>query len=120
MILDIIAGVVSGMLGAMGFGGGGVLILYLTLYKDMPQISSQGINLIFFIPSAILAIILHIKNKLIDKKAALIYMGYGLIGVVLGFLLLNRLEDRTLRIIFAVMLIAVGAKELFFSKKKED
>ena len=46
-------------------------------------------------------------------------MGYGLIGVVLGFLLLNRLEDRTLRIIFAVMLIAVGAKELFFSKKKE-
>ena len=113
MILDIIAGVVSGILGAMGFGGGGVLILYLTLYKDMPQISSQGINLIFFIPSAILAIILHIKNKLID-------MGYGLIGVVLGFLLLNRLEDRTLRIIFAVMLIAVGAKELFFSKKKED
>ena len=41
MILDIIAGTVSGILGAMGFGGGGILILYLTLYKDMPQAVSN-------------------------------------------------------------------------------
>ena len=119
MILDIIAGTVSGILGAMGFGGGGILILYLTLYKDMPQAVSQGINLIFFIPSAILAIIFHIKNKLIDKKTALTYIGYGLIGVALGFFLLNRLEDKTLRIIFAVILILVGAKDLLLPKKKK-
>ena len=85
----------------------------------MPQAVSQGINLIFFIPSAILAIIFHIKNDLIDKKAALTYIGYGLIGVALGFFLLNRLEDRTLRIIFAVILILVGAKDLLLPKKKK-
>lgn len=118
MILDIIAGIVSGILGAMGFGGGGILILYLTLYKNLPQTVSQGINLIFFIPSAVLAIVFHCKNKLIDKKAALIYIGYGLIGVVLGFLLLNHLNDKTLRIIFAVILIAVGIKGLFVPQKK--
>lgn len=119
MILDVIAGIVSGILGAMGFGGGGILILYLTLYKDMPQVVSQGINLLFFIPSAALAVIMHVKNKLIDKKAALAYIAYGLIGVALGYLLLNRLDDKTLRTIFAVMLIAVGAKELLFTKKKD-
>lgn len=119
MILDIIAGIVSGILGAMGFGGGGILILYLTLYKNMPQTVSQGINLIFFIPSAVLAIIFHVKNKLIDKKAALTYIGYGLIGVVLGFLLLDRLNDKTLRIIFAVILIAVGAKDLLIPSKEK-
>ncbi len=119
MMLDFIAGIVSGILGAMGFGGGGILILYLTLYKGLPQAASQGINLLFFIPSAVLAIIFHIKNKLIDKKAALTYIGYGLIGVALGFHLLNRLEDKTLRIIFAVILIAVGAKDLLFSLKNK-
>ena len=119
MILDIIAGIVSGILGAMGFGGGGILILYLTLYKDMPQVVSQGVNLLFFIPSATLAVVMHIKNKLIDKKAALVYLAYGLVGVAFGYLLLNRLDDKTLRTIFAVMLIAVGAKELLFSKKKD-
>ncbi len=119
MILDIIAGIISGILGAMGFGGGGILILYLTMYKDMPQVVSQGINLLFFIPSATLAVVMHIKNKLIDKKTALVYIAYGLVGVAFGYLLLNRLDDKTLRTIFAVMLIAVGAKELLFSKKKE-
>ena len=63
MILDIIAGIISGALGAMGFGGGGILILYLTLYRNLPQTASQGINLLFFIPSAVLAIIFHIKNN---------------------------------------------------------
>ena len=45
-------------------------------------------------------------------------IGCGLIGVVLGFLLLDRLEDKTLRIIFAVILILVGAKDLLLPKKK--
>ena len=117
MILDIIAGIVSGILGAMGFGGGGILILYLTLYKNMPQVVSQGINLLFFIPSALLALVFHIKNKLIDKKATLFYIGCGLIGVAIGFLLLNRLEDKTLRTIFAIILIAVGAKDLLIPTK---
>ena len=47
------------------------------------------------------------------------YIGYGLLGVALGFFLLNRLEDRTLRIIFAVILILVGAKDLLLPKKKK-
>ncbi len=119
MIPDIIAGIVSGMLGAMGFGGGGILILYLTLYKGIPQTAAQGINLMFFIPSAVLAVFFHIKNKLIDKKNALQYIGLGLIGVALGFLLLEKMNDRTLRIIFAVMLITVGLRELFFSNKEK-
>ncbi len=119
MILDITAGIVSGMLGAMGFGGGGILILYLTLYKDIPQTAAQGINLIFFIPSAALAIFFHIKNKLIDKRIAFQYIGFGLVGVALGFLLLEKLNDQTLRIIFAVILIIVGLKELFSGGKEK-
>lgn len=117
MIVDIIAAAISGILGAMGFGGGGVLILYLSLYKNLPQTQAQGINLIFFIPSAVLAVILHIKHRLIDKKSALYNIGLGLIGVLIGFLLLDRFDEKILRIIFAVMLTAVGLKNLFFDKK---
>lgn len=116
MIINILAGIVSGMLGAMGFGGGGILILYLTLCRNISQINAQGINLLFFIPSATLAIIFHIKNKLIDKRTALQYIGFGLIGVVLGFLLLEKLNDDILRIFFAIILIIVGLKDLFFKK----
>lgn len=117
MIADILAGIFSGLLGAMGFGGGGILILYLTLYKDLSQVNAQGINLIFFIPSAVLAVILHTKNKLIKWKTALKYILLGLIGVAIGFFVMNKLDDNILRKIFSVILIFMGLKELFLNNK---
>lgn len=113
MIADIIAGILSGMLGAMGFGGGGILILYLTLYKDVPQLAAQGINLIFFIPSAALAVILHTRNHLIEWKTALKYILFGLAGVAVGLIILNRIDEKLIRKIFAGLLIFMGIKELF-------
>ncbi|MCQ2483778.1 MAG: sulfite exporter TauE/SafE family protein [Clostridia bacterium] len=117
MILNIIAGVLSGILGAMGFGGGGILILYLTMFRNLPQLNAQGINLIFFIPSAVLALVLHTKNKLIDWKTAFKYIGYGLVGVILGFIFLKFIEENTVRKIFSVILILMGLKELFSKNK---
>ena len=44
----LLAGLFSGIIGAMGLGGGAVLIIYLSVFTDMPQLEAQGINLIFF------------------------------------------------------------------------
>ena len=52
----LLAGLFSGIIGAMGLGGGAVLIIYLSVFTDMPQLEAQGINLIFFIPIAIAAL----------------------------------------------------------------
>ena len=118
MITDIIAGFVSGALGAMGFGGGGVLIIYLTLYKNIPQLTAQGINLIFFIPSAIIAIVKHNKNKLIEWNVSLPYIICGIIGVTAGYFLINFLDETILRKLFSLVLITVGLKDLLIKKKK--
>lgn len=117
MILDIIAGIFSGIVGAMGFGGGGILILYLTMVRHIPQLNAQGINLIFFIPSAILALVQHTKNKLIDWKKAVKYVVFGLIGVAAGFMFLRVTEETTIRYIFSVILILMGLKELLSKNK---
>lgn len=113
MTADIIAGVLSGMLGAMGFGGGGILILYLSLYRNLPQLTAQGINLIFFIPSALLAVLMHSKNHLIEWKTAVKYILFGLIGVGIGFILLKFVNENVVRKLFSVLLIYMGIKELF-------
>ena len=117
MIADIIAGFLSGIIGAMGFGGGGILILYLTLYRNIPQLNAQGINLIFFIPSAVLALIMHSKNKLINWKTAFKYILYGLLGVAIGFIALKFIDGKYIAKIFSVILIFTGVKELFSKKK---
>ena len=112
MITDIIAGVVSGILGAMGFGGGGILILYLTLYRNIPQITAQGINLIFFIPSAALALYFHNRNKLINWKFALRLIITSLPGIIIGYFAVTHINDIYIRKIFALILIIMGIREL--------
>ena len=38
----LLAGLFSGIIGAMGLGGGAVLVMYLSLFTDTPQLKSQG------------------------------------------------------------------------------
>ena len=66
--VPIIAGFLSGLIGSMGFGGGGVLIIYLVLFTNTPQITAQGTNLIFFIPCATLATVIYFIKKEIKIK----------------------------------------------------
>ena len=118
MIYDIIAGFLSGVLSAMGFGGGSILILYLTMYKNVPQLKAQGINLVFFIPTAILALTLHHKKNLIDRKNALKLIGFGIIGLTCGYVLIKLIPENIVSKIFSVILIGVGVKEILPKNKK--
>lgn len=112
MIIKIIVGVVAGFLGALGIGGGSVLIIYLTLFENIPQIKAQGINLIFFIPCACVAIIFHIKNKLIEYKMIIPLIVTGLFGVVAGIFVNSFINDIILRKIFGIFLIVLAVFQL--------
>ena len=61
-----VAGVLGGVLGGMGMGGGTLLIPLLTIFYKVSQHTAQAVNLISFIPMAVVALIIHIKNKLVD------------------------------------------------------
>ena len=61
-----IASFLSGLIGAMGFGGGGILIIYLVIFASVPQLTAQGINLAFFIPCSVISVIIYsIKKEII-------------------------------------------------------
>ena len=83
-LLTAAAGLVSGALGAMGMGGGGILILCLTLFAQMEQVTAQGVNLLLFIPTAILALIPYTRKKLVCQKALLPAILSGIAGSLLG------------------------------------
>lgn len=117
MMIDIFAGILSGALGALGFGGGGILILYLTLYKNVPQLMAQGINLIFFIPSAILALVFHVKNKLIDRKTSFRLILTSIPGLIIGYYFVNNINEVFIRKIFSIILIIMGIKDLLVKNK---
>lgn len=62
----ILAGVFSGIVAGMGMGGGTVLVPILTVFIGLSQHLSQAINLIAFLPLAIVSIVIYAKKKMID------------------------------------------------------
>lgn len=66
-----LAGAIGGILGGMGMGGGTLLIPILTFFLKVEQKTAQAINLFSFVPMAIIVLIVHAKNKLIDIKGLL-------------------------------------------------
>lgn len=117
-IYNVLASIISGILGSMGLGGGGVLVLYLTLVLNMNQIQAQGINLLFFLPCAIISIIIQAKKKMIDYKSVIPIIIGGLPGILIGSLLIIKIETNILSKLFAVFLLFLGIRELLTKTKK--
>ena len=118
--IDIIAAVVSAIISSMGLGGGGVLILYLTLFKNTPQLKAQGKNLFFFIPCSIASLYIYYKNGLIEFKKILPMIFGGIIGVFAGNLLINAIPESMLRLIFGIFLVISGIGTVFSKKESKD
>lgn len=120
MILNIIASFFAGIAGSLGLGGGSVLILYLTLFLHENQLKSQGINLLFFIPCAFIAVIVYSKKKLIAWQTVIPILAGGLFGAFIGVWLTSFLKVGLLGKLFGIMLCGIGVKELISKKESEN
>lgn len=118
--MNIIIGILSGIAASMGFGGGFILIIYLTAFSDVNQITAQGVNLLFFLPVALVSLIIHQKNGLIKWKVLLRLIPGGIIGILLGTFISSHIDVVFLQKLFAGLLIFVGFKELFHKNEKNS
>lgn len=116
--LNFIVGLISAFISALGMGGGAIFLIYLTCILSTPQLAAQGMNLLFFIPISIVALIIHIKNKLIDYKIASGAILGGIVGVFIGKFIAEKFGDEFLRLAFGIFLLILGVRELF--KKSND
>ena len=115
-MVDVIVGFLSGILSSMGFGGGSILMLYMTILKGENQRSAAGTNLIFFLPCATLSTILYMKKGIIKKDIVIPLMIGSALGAGLGAWLSMGIDVRILRIGFGLFLLMTGVKELFSGK----
>lgn len=107
-ILYFVVGVIGGVLGGMGMGGGTLLIPMLTIFFSVEQHTAQAVNLIAFIPMAVIALIIHLKNKLIDFKKVFLIISSGIVTCVLGCILAKILSANFLKRIFGLFLVLLS------------
>ncbi len=118
-ITALLAGLFSGIAGAMGLGGGAVLIIYLNLLTETDSVTARGINLIFFIPISLLAVIIYAFRGEIKWKTVIPLALFGFLGAVGGILLTNFISSEIIGKIFGGLLIIMGVRETFFGVAKE-
>lgn len=117
--MSAIVGFLTGVLASMGMGGGFILVVWLTLVEKTAQRTAQGINLLFFLPIALLSLIFHIKNKLVNKELVKKLAFGGVLGAVIGTYGAQLIDNGALRKLFALFLLAFGLKELFAKKENK-
>jgi len=117
MIWRFIAALLSGIAGALGIGGGGILIIYLAAICNMEQLQAQGINLLFFLPCGLVAVIIHSIAGRIKWKTALKFLIGGIPGAIIGVWWGGVIGTQWLGKIFAVLLLFLGVKSIFAKKQ---
>lgn len=106
-------GLATGVLSGFGIGGGSLLMLWLTVISGVPQRMAGGMNLLYFIACAPAALIAHVKNGLIDKKAVLWCVIAGVPISIVAAWLAGQMDTSLLRRGFGLLLLYIGFKELF-------
>ena len=107
-----LAGAVTGVLSGFGVGGGTLLLIYLTAFAGLDQTTAQGINLLYFLPAAAMALPSHIKNGYVSGQTALPAILAGLAATALGAWAATTLDVTVLRKCFGVFLLCIGVMEL--------
>lgn len=119
-LFDIFIGIATGVISGFGIGGGSILVLYLTAISHLPQQTAGGINLLYFIGCAPIALIGHAKNHYIDWRAVLWCSLAGIVTAVAVSFAAKDLSQDWLRRLFGILLLYVAVKELRQGKLKNN
>lgn len=115
----VFVGLVLGFLAGLGVGGGSLLILWLTLALGMPHSQARVINLLFFLPSALISSLFRWKQGCLDIRKILPAVIAGCISAGIFSLLGKHIDTELIQKLFGVLLLVAGIRELFYKPQKQ-
>lgn len=118
MLESVLIGSLLGFLSGLGTGGGSLLILWLTMVKAMPQELARVINLMFFVPSALIACLFRWKQgNLVIKKVLPAIVAGSICAAVFAWCA-GRWDTELLKKAFGILLLFTGFRELLYRPKE--
>lgn len=118
-LLPFLCGLGASILSAWGVGGGTLLLLVMTLFLGVDQRTAQGINLLFFLPTAISALICHARGGYLDKPTLKNAVPPAVAAALAGAWIATALDVELLRRPFGVYLLLSGVSLLWPQKRKK-
>ena len=113
-IIPFLCGLGASILSAWGVGGGTLLLLVMTLFLDVDQRTAQGINLLFFLPTAASALVCHARGGYLDKPTLKSAVPLAVAAIA------TNLDVAVLRKPFGVYLLLSGVSLLWPQRRKKQ
>lgn len=117
-VIIVSIGSILGFLSGLGVGGGSLLMLWLTLVVGMEHINARCINLLFFIPCAIVASFFRWRQGSLDLSRILPAVIGGCISAAVFSAISRNIDMTLLKKLFGLLLLVTGFRELFYRPRK--
>jgi uncharacterized protein len=110
-LVACLCGIASGM---FGIGGGVLLVPLLGLFFSFSQHRAQGTSLVALIPpTGALALVAYARDGFVSWRTGLLLIPGVFLGGIAGGKLAEKLKPRRMRQVFAGVLFALGAWQVF-------
>jgi len=122
IIVLLVIGLAAGILGGLiGVGGGIIIVPSLIYFLGFSQKEASGTSLgILLLPVGILGVLQFYKAGYVDMRTVwLVSFGF-LVGSYFGSKIALRFSQETVRKIFAIVMILIALKMIFFDKEMKD
>lgn len=116
--ITLIVSTTLGFLSGLGIGGGSLLIIWLTIALKIEPLTARSINLLFFIPSALVSCALRLKRGNLKIKPLLPAMAAGCTAAAVFSWIATMINTALLEKLFGILLLAAGTKEIFYREQK--
>ena len=118
LMVGITAGILSGL---VGIGGGIIIVPALIFFLGFSQKMAQGTSLgILLLPIGLLGVIQYYKQGFIDMRVVGIISLAFFIGSYFGSKIALSISQEAAKRIFAVLMIVIAVKMLFFDTVKKN
>jgi uncharacterized membrane protein YfcA len=113
-ILPALIGTALGFLAGIGVGGGSLLLLWLTQVASMPQPQAKILNLLFYLPAALISTIFRRKQQCLRKDIVLPALLTGSFSSICFSILAIHCDVKFMKKGLGAILIATGLREIFY------
>ena len=118
--LNLLVASALGFLSGLGIGGGSLLIIWLTLVCKVDYQAAKYINLMFFIPSALIATAIRIAQKRISFRQVIPAAIAGCAAAAFFTVLSSTWNTDLLRKLFGGLLLCASIRELTTKKQQRN
>ena len=118
--ISLLAGTILGLLSGLGIGGGSLLMLWLTLVLEIPYPVARRVNLLFFIPAAVITCIFRRSSGILRIKPLLPAIISGTVAAASVSWATAGTDTALLKKAFGILLFLTGLREICYKQKKEE